>query len=431
MQNIQSWGNRGAKPHQCVYPTPLSISSIQNANTKNTILPHGMGRSYGDVCLNPNNTLICTTDMNALVNFDSQAGILTCESGVLLSDIQNIIVPHGWMLPVTPGTQLITVGGAIANDVHGKNYDTHGTFGHNVQSLTLARSDGEIIHCSPSKKTDWFSATVGGMGLTGLITHATLTLKPVPSAYLNIESIPQRTLSDFFLLSESSKSSHEYTVAWVNFLSGNGRGIFSRANVCNDGDYHHPQTKKRTVPITPPIPMVNRLTVRPFNALYYTINAFKGNYRQHYTNYLYPLDAINHWNRLYGKQGFYQYQSVIPMHNAIDATQEMLAQIKKHGQGSALSVLKTFSDKPPVGMLSFPMHGVTLALDFPDRGQKTLSLFDRLNDIVAQAEGRIYCAKDACQPNTLFEQGYPRLSEFLKYRDPAFSSALSRRLIGD
>ena len=299
--------------------------------------------------------------------------------------------------------------------------------------MTIVRSNGDVIACSPKKEKDWFMATIGGMGLTGLITQATIKLKPINSAYMNVQTLTQSCMDDFIQYSDISEQDWEYTVAWMDCLSDNaGRGIFTRATMCDDERFDVPERKTKSMPFTPPISLVNKLALRPFNWLYYGIHAMKsGVHRQDYKNYLYPLDSIHNWNRIYGKRGFYQYQSVVPKEVAVDATEAMQRQIRLSGDGSFLSVLKTFSDKKPIGLMSFPMEGITLALDFPNKEQKTMQLFDRLNAIVAEAGGRIYTAKDACQPRSLFESGYPNLHNFLQYRDQGFSSQLSRRLIGE
>jgi FAD/FMN-containing dehydrogenase len=393
-------------------------------------LAHGMGRSYGDVCLNPGGALWQTRGLDRLLAFDAASGRLVCEPGVLLRDIQRLMIPRGWALPVTPGTQIVTVGGAIANDVHGKNHHARGSFGDHVRSLTLLRTDGRRIVCGPSHESAWFAATVGGAGLTGLIVEAELQLQPVPGPWLATETIPYANLEEFFTLADASEAQWEYTVSWIDCLSGDGRGLFMRANPVK-AEAAQPPQRERRLPFTPPVSLVNKLSLRAFNEAYFRMHKWRaGTATAHYEAFFYPLDSLLEWNRMYGPRGFYQYQCVIPREAAQHAVQAMLREIRRSGQGSFLAVLKTFGERAAPGMLSFARPGATLALDFPNRGTRTEALFERLDAIVADTGGRLYLAKDARMPGTLFEAGYPRLAEFLPYRDPGISSALSRRLMG-
>lgn len=394
-----------------------------------------MGRSYGDMCLNSGGNSWLTRTMDRFIDFDTETGHLRCEAGVLLRDIQELMIPRGWMLPVTPGTQWVTVGGAIANDVHGKNHHVFGTFGDNVNRLVLQRTDGTTTHCSAEDNAALFRATIGGMGLTGVITEASLQLRPVNSPWLETETIAYQCLEDFFELAQASERDWEYTVSWVDCLSGpNTRGIFMRARhaECEPQAAKPPGGLQLAVPFTPPMSLVNGISLKLFNRLYYQRNAKKaGTGISHYRPFFYPLDAITHWNRMYGPRGFYQYQCVIPDAVAAPVTQTLLDSIAASGQGSFLSVLKTFAAHPPAGLLSFPMAGATLALDFPARGQHTLDLFTRLDQIVLEAGGRLYPAKDARMSADMFKHSYPSLPQFLPHRDPGIVSDLSRRLLGD
>jgi FAD/FMN-containing dehydrogenase len=391
-----------------------------------------MGRSYGDVCLNPEHTLWVTTGLDHFITFDDSTGRIVCEAGVLLRDIQRLVIARGWILPVTPGTQLVTVGGAIANDVHGKNHHVLGSFGDHVQSLSLLRTDGQVIRCGPDEKSDWFTATVGGLGLTGVITQAEIQLRRVAGPWLDTETIPYANLDEFFALADDSEVEWEHTVSWIDCLSTKGeRGLFMRGNPSNIVDRPAPKSSKRTMPLVPPVSLVNKLTLRPFNMAYFNLKKRQaGRALSYYESFFYPLDNLLEWNRMYGPKGFYQYQSVVPRTVGKDAVQAMLKEIARSGDGSFLAVLKTFGNRESVGMLSFPQPGVTLALDFPNHGTRTHKLFERLDAIVREAKGRIYPAKDARMPKELFEAGYPRLNEFMKYRDAGISSGLSRRLMG-
>lgn len=432
MRAVSSWGRLDALPHEI---TPLSDPeqvADTLANSPKPGLAFGMGRSYGDVCLNPHGTLWMTAGMDHLIQFDDQTGRLVCEAGVLLRDIQRLTVPRGWILPATPGTQIVTVGGAIANDVHGKNHHALGSFGDHVRRIRLARTDGSVIECGPEQQRDWFCATVGGLGLTGVIVEAELQLRKVAGPWLDTETIPYTNLDEFFTLADGSEADWEQTVSWIDCLSGtSSRGIFLRANPSSTHHGAAPKGRKLSVPFVPPISMVNGLSLRPFNAAYYYLNERKaGRGIAHYEPFSYPLDNILEWNRMYGPRGFYQYQSVVPRAVGRDAVQAMLKAISDAGEGSFLAVLKTFGERQSLGMLSFPQPGVTLALDFPNRGERTLRLLGRLDAIVREARGRLYPAKDARMPRDLFESGYPRLQEFHTYRDPGISSGLSRRLLG-
>nr|VFK61435.1 MAG: FAD/FMN-containing dehydrogenase [Candidatus Kentron sp. TC] len=433
MRSVISWGRLSANPHHVIgLNDPSKVKSLV-CNGTHPGVAHGMGRSYGDVGLNPEGTLWITTGLDHFIAFDDSTGRLVCEAGVLLRDIQRLVIPRGWILPVTPGTQLVTVGGAIANDVHGKNHHVLGSFGDHVQSLTLIRTDGEVIQCGPNEQPDWFAATVGGLGLTGVITQAEIQLRPVAGPWLDTETLPYANLDEFFRLADDSEADWEHTVSWIDCITagGGGRGLFMRGNPTNVGDRPAPQARKLTMPMVPPFSLVNRLSLRPFNMTYYHLKKWQaGRAITHYEPFFYPLDNLLEWNRMYGPKGFFQYQSVIPREVGQDAVQAMLKEIARSGDGSFLAVLKTFGNRQPVGMLSFSQPGVTLALDFPNHGERTHKLFERLDAIVREAKGRIYLAKDARMPRELFEAGYPRLAEFMKYRDPGISSGLSRRLMG-
>lgn len=396
-------------------------------------LAHGMGRSYGDVCLNPLGVLWRTTGLDRFISFDQNSGRIVCEAGVLLRDIQRLVIPRGWILPVTPGTQLVTVGGAIANDVHGKNHHVAGSFGDHVQSIELLRTEGTSLTCGPDLLPKWFAATVGGIGLTGVITQAEIQLRRVAGPWLDTEVVPYANLDEFFTLADDSEALWEHTVSWIDCLAGTqGRGLFMRANPTHDVLRSIPKDRQRTMPFVPPISLVNRFTLRPFNLAYFNLKSWRaGKSIAHYEPFFYPLDNLLEWNRMYGPRGFFQYQSVVPRAPGRDAVQAMLGEIARAGAGSFLAVLKTFGNRQPLGMLSFPQPGVTLALDFPNNGARTLQLFDRLDAIVREAGGRIYLAKDARMPRQMFEAGYPQRQEFMQYRDPGISSAMSRRLMGN
>lgn len=429
MRQVSSWGRLSAQPHNIVsLNDPGRVSSLLAAHQPG--IAYGMGRSYGDVCLNPEGVIWNTTGLDHFIQFDESTGRLACEAGVLLRDIQRLVIPRGWILPVTPGTQLVTVGGAIANDVHGKNHHVLGSFGDHVRLIRLVRTNGEIIECGPQLQPDWLAATVGGLGLTGVIVKAEIQLRRVVGPWLDTETVPYANLDEFFQLADDSEAEWEHTVSWIDCISGD-RGLFMRAKPTDVGKRPEPQGHKLSMPFVPPVSLINRLTLRSFNMAYFHLNKWQaGRTIAHYEPFLYPLDNLLEWNRIYGPKGFFQYQSVVPRPVGRDAVQAMLSEIARSGDGSFLAVLKTFGNRQAVGMLSFPQPGVTLALDFPNKGTQTLKLFERLDTIVSKAGGRIYPAKDARMPRDLFEAGYPRLDKFLKYRDPGISSSLSRRLMG-
>lgn len=428
---VSSWG-RLYSPAHSVEPL-LDRARVAHAVSASAPgLAYGNGRSYGDVCLNPGGTLWTMRGLDRFIEFDSASGRLECEAGILLADIIKIVLPQGWFLPVTPGTQFVTVGGAIANDVHGKNHHRFGTFGRHVSRFELVRTDGTVLQCTPDENADWYGATIGGLGLTGIITRAELQLRPVPGPWLEVEYLPFGSIDEFFALADDSEEGFEYTVAWVDCAASGsrlGRGIFMRGNHVPGDAPVAPPTAHRMW-FTPPFSLVNRLSLRIFNELYYSTHRLRaGRHRVPYLPYFYPLDHVLEWNRIYGPKGFFQYQSVVPRIASRDATREMLATIARSGAGSFLAVLKTFGNVASPGWLSFPMPGTTLALDFPNRGTSTEALFTSLDAIVRAAGGRLYPAKDARMPRDLFVSGYPRLDDFLRYRDPGIRSALWQRLM--
>lgn len=401
-----------------------------------TFLPYGNARSYGDSCLNAGGTAIKTRALDHFISFDPGTGVLCCEAGVLLCEILRLIVSQGWFLPVTPGTRFVTVGGAIANDVHGKNHHRTGTFGCHVRRFELLRSDGQRLICSHTDNVDYFAATIGGLGLTGLVTWAEIQLHRIGNSWIDMETIRFESLDEFFMLCEESDRDYEYTVAWVDCAGKGkrlGRGLFMRGNHAPAGVMPGKYSqKRRTFPVVPPVSMVNSLTLKAFNTAYYHKQLQKkARQIQHYEPFFYPLDGILEWNRMYGPSGFYQYQCVIPMQYGREAVSALLVEISQSGMGSFLAVLKICGDIASPGMLSFPLPGVSLALDFPNRGDKLHQMFLRLDSIVSGAGGRLYPAKDGRMPSSLFRSGYPLWTGFTNYIDPRFSSSFWRRVMED
>ena len=444
---VSSWGNLLRKPH-ALYDMRSRHDAFPRVPPGETVVPYGNGRSYGDSCLNIGGGVVRTRALDRFIQFDATLGVLSCEAGVLLEEILRIVVPQGWFLPVVPGTAQVTVGGAIANDVHGKNHHRAGTFGCHVRQFELLRSDGTRITCSPLENPDWFSATIGGLGLTGLVTWAQLQLRSVAGPAMHVEKERFGDLGAFFALSEQADREHEYTVAWIDCLGRGkhlGRGVMQRANhepwssalppskpATGAGPLpppFHGASRLRSIPFVPPVSLVNAASLRLFNTTYYHLEGrHKGETREDYTRFLFPLDSIRNWNRMYGSRGFLQYQCVVPARAARRAVEELLESIAASGLGSFLAVLKRFGAARSPGMLSFPMEGVTLALDFPNSAE-AVRLFDRLNSIVSAAGGRLYPAKDARMPGILFRSGYPQWQAFTRFIDPACSSSLWRRVM--
>lgn len=398
------------------------------------LLAHGQGRSYGDVALNADGALLMTGAMNRFIAFDRAQGILRCEAGVTLAEILNLIVPHGWFLPVTPGTKFVSLGGAVANDVHGKNHHQAGSFGCYVTQFGLRRSEEGLVICSPTQNPELFRATIGGLGLTGLMVWVEFRLKKIASTYIEQQSEKFSSLAQFFDLSEAAAEDWEYTVAWVDCLAKGaqlGRGIFYRGNhtdtATSDKEPADYGRTRLTMPLVLPGFVLNRVSINLFNRAYYHRPLAKRQ-RVHFDPFFYPLDKIAHWNRMYGPRGFFQYQCVIPGEQARDVMLEILQTIAASGQGSFLSVLKLFGAVASPGMLSFPRAGVTLALDFANRGDKTRALLARLDDITRAAGGAVYPAKDACMSAQHFQGYYPHWRQFAEYIDPAFSSSFWRRV---
>ena len=432
MRPVSSWGRLSRDLHDVIDLDDVSGAGRRIAGSRPPGLPFGNGRSYGDVCLNAGGVLWATRGLDRFLAFDDRTGVIECEAGVTLKEVIDLALPRGWFPAVAPGTQWVTVGGAVANDVHGKNHHRNGCFGDHIESLTLLRTDGSRIVCGPGVEPEWFRATVGGLGLTGLIVQVRFRLRPVAGPWIECERHAFQSLDQFFALSEASIGDWEYTVSWIDcgtLRSGEPRGIFFAGNHAASRA-QAPTQPTRRVPLTPPVPLVNRLSMRAFNRLYYRLNqAGTERSTKHYRPFFFPLDALLEWNRIYGPGGFYQFQCVVPQVNQEPAVRQLLEAIAPSGQGSFLSVLKTFSDRPPVGMLSFPMPGTTLALDFPNLGPATLALLQRLCAIVDAAGGRLYPAKDAFMPADLLLHGYPAWQRFAPYRDPGISSQMSRRLV--
>jgi FAD/FMN-containing dehydrogenase len=433
MASFESWG-RYPKAEQSLKPLFWSTDFPLESDPELSQLPVGMGRSYGDVCLNDRNMLLLARGLDRLLAFDPRTGILCCEAGVTLAEILEFAVPRGWFLPVTPGTRFVTVGGAIANDVHGKNHHVAGTFGRHVLRFALARSDGTRMECSPAHNAEWYSATIGGLGLTGLIEWAEIQLKQIVSRKIDYQTIQFHGLPEFIALSEAN-SHCEYTVAWIDCVRGGGntvRGIFMCGDHHDTPELRNPTAKASlTLPIDLPGFVLNRATIGLLNTLYFH-KQFRKQVRavMDYEPFFYPLDSVLHWNRVYGRRGFVQFQCIIPFRDGLTAIREILDVIGKSGLASFFGVLKIFGSCPSPGMMSFPMPGITLALDFPIKPGRSFALLDQLGEITLAAGGRLYPAKDARMTAAQFQSFYPNGQRFMRLIDPRFSSSFWRRVKG-
>jgi len=393
------------------------------------VLPFACGRSYGDSCLNDQGTLLDVTGLDRFISFDESRGVLRCEAGVTLAEILALAVPRGWFVPVVPGTRWVSVGGAIANDIHGKNHHRAGTFGSHVACFELLRSSGERVLCSPTTNAELFRASVGGLGLTGVVLWAEIRLKRIPGAAITMERIRFSALSEFFQLSKTDQQ-YEYTVAWIDCLARGkrlGRGLFLRGDHAA-GTPPAPGKRGRKVPGEMPSGLINRATVAGFNALYYR-SQLRSTRRStvSYEPFFFPLDGIANWNRLYGKRGLLQYQCVMP-EPAEESLASMLQEVSKSAEAPSLAVLKRFGALKSPGMLSFPRPGITLAIDFANRGPSTLALLERLDESVRNAGGSVYPAKDARMSSASFRRFFPGWESFTPHIDPKFSSSFWRRV---
>jgi len=432
---FESWGRY---PSYGANIIPLHWQSDFSAiapSLLNGALPVGMGRSYGDACLLKDGNLLVTTGMNRLIEFDPESGLLTAEAGITLAQILDFAVPRGFFLPVSPGTKYVTIGGAIANDIHGKNHHVAGTFGRHVMQFELMRSDGSRRLCSPTENSDWYAATIGGLGITGLITWATLRLKPIVSRLIEYEGIQFHGIDEFLALTEQSKDI-EYTVSWVDVTSTGknfARGIFMQGDHSQKRDTLTPSPKPKLVfPFDAPGFALNRLSVSLFNTAYFHKQFSKRSVSiEDYEPFFFPLDKVLHWNRMYGKRGLLQFQYVIPWEHAKEGTVAILHEVAKSGLASFLAVLKAFGDVPSPGMMSFPKPGITLALDFPIKPDKTFPVVHRLAEMVLEFGGRLYPAKDAAMTARQFQAFYPQWQQFSRYRDPLLTSSFWERVTGD
>ena len=430
--DITSWGRVVRRPQLVASPSISRDVKAWAHGDAGARLAIGLRRSYGDTCLYTEGRLIEMTALDRIIQFDVASGLLKAQAGLSLDELLQVVVPQGWFVPVTPGTRFVTLGGAVANDVHGKNHSQKGTFGRHVRAVTLLRSDHGIAEVSPGSAQDLFSATVGGMGLTGVILDVTLQLEQIRSSALDTEIIPLNGLDDFFAVNDASIRNWEHTVAWIDCTrrgARRGMGVYTRAAWREQGDLTPHSSRMKRMPFELPGALINSVSLAAFNRLYRMAQLWKPRRSAlHYASFFYPLDAIAEWNKAYGANGFYQYQCVVPAVTAQQSLREILDVIARSGEGSALAVLKTFGRQESPGMMSFPRPGYTLALDFHNRGDVTLNLLARLDTIIGAAGGALYPAKDGRMPRALFESSFPRLGQFLVHRDPACGSDFLSRI---
>lgn len=432
MKNVKSWGRYPNYPQEIKSINWIDELSRINTDELESYLPFGNGRSYGDSCLASTGLALGARSLNRFISVDWNSGVIRAESGVLLAEILDLAVPRGWFLTSTPGTKLITLGGATANDVHGKNHHVAGTFGKHVRKFALWRTDMGLVECSPTENSDLYHATIAGLGLTGVILWVEIQLRPITTSLIDSQNIKFSNLDEFFDISREIDKNFDYTVAWVDCVSTGsklGRGIYMVGNHAEKGTLELPKKSNLIVPIDLPISMVNSLTLKAFNTLYYGKQLRKNVTKTiSYEPFFYPLDAILEWNRIYGKSGFQQYQCVLPEDNAQVAMKEILTRISNKKMGSFLAVLKRCGDIESPGLLSFPMKGATLALDFPQIEGRTDSLFDELDMIVMEAGGRLYPAKDAHMSADFFQAAYPEWEKLEAIRDPKIMSRFWQRV---
>lgn len=428
------WGRHPREAARLQEPpdrTSLSRLLVHEA-TSGQVIPRGAGRSYGDSSLAER--LIGVRYFDNFAAFDSEIGSLRCEAGATLEQILNLIIPRGWILPVLPGTRFVTLGGAVASDVHGKNHHRDGCISNFIEEIILMLADGSVQSCSPVENPDLFRATCGGMGLTGVILEVSIKLQRVTSSWIDQQTHVAENLDEAFALFEEHAQS-SYSVAWLDCQARGsrlGRSLLFTGEVSEEGDRRVLREPRISAPPYSPSWLLNRYTGNLFNSLYFRMHSTgRKKSRRHYGQFFFPLDGVLNWNRLYGNKGFMQYQFVVPTESAKEAMTEIVELVAASGKGSFLSVLKKMGPSNK-NLLSFPLEGYTLALDFKVE-PKVFPLMERLDNIVVKAGGRVYLTKDSRMSEVMFKTTYRSWEEFQKVReriDPGhlFGSLQSKRL---
>ncbi len=441
---LSGWGRYPRVRARVVRPELVSHVAAHVAGGVEGVIARGLGRSYGDAALPAEGGVAVLTErLSRFLSFDERAGLLKAEAGTTLAEVLETFLPRGWFPTVVPGTKYVTLGGCVAADVHGKNQHHAGTFGAHTTELTMRLADGSLVHCSPHEDSELFRATVGGMGLTGFIADVSFRLARVETAHMLVRHQPARDLEESLGLLEDQAFDDEYVVSWIDCLAEGprlGRGVLMRGNharlneVKNDVDPLRLAPRRRLrLPFDLPALALNHSTARAFNSLYFRRQASKtSHFITDIESFFFPLDAVGGWNRAYGRRGFVQYQCVLPTAEARAGLRLMLEALNESRLPCLLAVLKRFGAEG-AGLLSFPMKGYTLALDFPVRGQELFDLLKKFDRIVSERGGRVYLAKDACLDAETFRAMYPRQEEWRRVKervDPGgrFRSALSERL---
>jgi FAD/FMN-containing dehydrogenase len=430
---LSGWGNYPVIDAEVVSPRSAAEATALLRDAAGFAgIARGLGRSYGDSSLAPRTLSLRYLDQ--FIEYDDTSGLLRCGAGVALSELLRVFVPRGRFLPVTPGTKFVTIGGAIASDVHGKNHHVDGSFSDHVESLRLLLAGGEVLNCSRQTHTDLFRATCGGMGLTGIILDATLSLRPINSAYIHETTCKAANLEEVMALFNEFND-FTYSVAWIDCLSRGrrlGRSLLFLGEHADDGRCELQQRNPLSVPLEMPGFLLNHYTMGAFASVFYhKVRGRRTQHTCHYEPFFYPLDRIHHWNRVYGRRGFTQYQFVLPREAGLEGMNAILQRIVASQGGSFLAVLKAFG-KGNANLLSFPMEGYTLALDFKIY-DGLFELLDTLDSIVLDYAGRVYLSKDVRMSERVFKQSYPGWEEFAKIRqqygaDRVFRSLQSERL---
>lgn len=443
-RNLSGWGNFPREPAYVYRPQSMrDVDEVLSSAEVKSQIVYGLGRSYGDTSLNKDSGVIRFDQLNHLLAFNEETRLVTCEAGVSLAKLIDVFLPRGYFLPVTPGTKFVTVGGAIANDVHGKNHHVDGCFSEFVTSFDLLTASGEVLSCSREENTDAFWATIGGIGLTGIILRATIELLPVESAYIDATYEKARNLDEAFEKFVENDSNYKYSVAWIDCLSTGkslGRSVLMRGDHAKlrdlDAEVNSPLAipKKMNVkmPVHAPSIALNYWSISAFNNLYYATNKNEQKLTD-LTSFFHPLDAIGDWNKMYGKKGFVQYQAVFPKGNKPkEGIRKLIERLSNAKRSSFLAVLKSCGPAND-GLLTFPMEGYTLALDIPIKDDGLFDFLKKLDELVLSYGGRVYLAKDATIDSKTFQHMYPNWERFLNVKqqlDPTgrFSSSMSRRL---